>query len=213
MNKREKVAIIGYSGHSYVVIDTFESIGSEVYGYFDKNKKEYNPYSLEYLGDENDSSSFEILKSCNWFVAIGDNRIRHKIIITLLSKGLHNPLTILHKSSIISKSVTKGNGTILAARSLVNPLATIGNGVICNTGSIIEHECSIGDFCHIGPGAVLAGNVHVGEMTFVGANSVVKQGVIIGSNVTIGAGTVVISDIPDNVTVVGNPGRIMKKKN
>ena len=34
----------------------------------------------------------------------------------------------------------------------------------------------------------------------------------IGSNVTIGAGTVVISDIPDNAVVVGNPGRIIKMK-
>lgn len=207
---REKVAIIGYSGHSYVVIDIIESMGSEVAGYFDKNKKDYNPYSLEYLGDENNSNATSILKSCNWFVAIGDNQIRYKIITSFLSKGLHKPLSIFHKSSVVSKKASIGYGTMFAAGAKANPLAVIGNGVICNTGSIIEHECKIGDFSHIGPGAVLAGNVYVGEMTFVGANSVVKQGVKIGNNVTIGAGTVVINDIPDNVTIVGNPGRIIK---
>ncbi|MGE5355546.1 MAG: acetyltransferase [Deltaproteobacteria bacterium] len=207
---REKVAIIGYSGHSYVVIDIIESMGSEVAGYFDKNKKDYNPYSLEYLGDENEPPSLESLKSYNWFVAIGDNHIRHKIITSMLAKGLHDPLTIFHKNSVVSKTASVGYGTMFAAGSIVNPLARIGNGVICNTGSIIEHECKIGDFSHIGPGAVLAGNVHVGEMTFVGANSVIKQGVKIGNNVTIGAGTVVINDVPDNATIVGNPGRIIK---
>lgn len=205
----EKIAIIGYSGHSYVVIDIIESCGLKIFGYFDKNKKDYNPYSIEYLGDENDTSALEILKSRNWFVAIGDNRIRYNIITSLLSKGMHKPLTISHKNSTISKSARIGYGTMLAAGAIVNPLATLGNGIICNTGSIIEHECRIGDFSHIGPGAVLAGNVQVGEMTFIGANSVVKQGIIIGRNVTIGAGTVVINDIPDNVTVVGNPERII----
>ena len=44
----------------------------------------------------------------------------------------------------------------------------------------------------------------------IGANSVVKQGIKIGNNVTIGAGAVIINDVSDNLTIVGNPGRIIK---
>ena len=34
----------------------------------------------------------------------------------------------------------------------------------------------------------------------------------IGKNVMIGAGSVVVKDIPDDVTVVGNPARVLKMK-
>jgi len=33
--------------------------------------------------------------------------------------------------------------------------------------------------------------------------------VVVGKNVTIGAGSVILKDIPDNVTVIGNPARII----
>lgn len=35
----------------------------------------------------------------------------------------------------------------------------------------------------------------------------------IGDNVVVGAGSVVTKDVPDNVVVVGNPARILKKIN
>jgi len=35
-------------------------------------------------------------------------------------------------------------------------------------------------------------------------------GITIGENAVVGAGTVVTRDVPDNATVVGNPGRLMR---
>ena len=54
--------------------------------------------------------------------------------------------------------------------------------------------------------------VKIGKRSFIGANSVVKQGISIGKDVTIGAGSVIINNVPDNATVVGNPGKIIKIK-
>ena len=83
---------------------------------------------------------------------------------------------------------------------------------IINTKASIDHDCIIEDFVHISPGAILCGNVQVGELSWIGAGSVIIQGIKIGKNVIIGAGTVVIHDVPDNVTIVGNPGKIIKTK-
>jgi acetyltransferase-like isoleucine patch superfamily enzyme len=57
----------------------------------------------------------------------------------------------------------------------------------------------------------LLGRVKVGDYSFIGANSVVKEGISIGNNCIIGAGTVVLCDVPSGVTMVGNPGKIIKK--
>lgn len=203
----KNIALIGYSGHAYVVFETFFSQGQTVIAYADTAEKKENPYSLKYLGSESDPAVLaQLEQQYTYFVSIGDNALRRKVS-ELLIPVLGQPENALHKTAIISRSMHAGNGNLFAPRVVINPLVRIGNGVICNTGCILEHECVIGDYAHIAPGAILAGNVTVGEGSFIGAGAVVKQGVRIGKNVTVGAGTVVIKDIPDGITVVGNPAR------
>jgi UDP-2-acetamido-3-amino-2,3-dideoxy-glucuronate N-acetyltransferase len=45
----------------------------------------------------------------------------------------------------------------------------------------------------------------------IGSNATVMCGVTIGICSIVGAGSVVISDVPDNVIVAGNPARVIKK--
>mgnify|MGYP003379570671 CR=1 FL=1 len=61
------------------------------------------------------------------------------------------------------------------------------------------------------PSVNLSGNTITKKYTTIGTGTKVIQGITIGENVIIGAGTVVIRDIEDNVTVVGNPARIVKR--
>lgn len=42
----------------------------------------------------------------------------------------------------------------------------------------------------------------------IGSNVTILGGVTIGENALVGAGSVVTRDVPDNVTVIGNPARI-----
>jgi len=201
--------LVGYSGHAYVACDIFLSNGITPNGYFDNEKKVNDPYQIQYLGKENAARNIDLLRKADYFVAIGDNNIRSKIIKSLQKHISKMPVNAIHKNSFVSSTAILGKGIMVGVGAVINACSKIKDGVICNTQSVIEHECEIDKFSHIAPGAVLCGNVKVGKHTFVGARAVIKQGVTIGDNVIIGAGTVIINDIPNNSKVIGNPQKFI----
>ena len=206
----KKICLAGYSGHGFVVAEIINLLQHNLVAYIDIEEKKHDPFSLKYLGNENELD-LSFLKRENMYVALGagDNSIRKKIYNLLKEKDL--PVeTLLHPKAVVSSLSTLGEGTVVMSSAIINPFARIGKAVICNSGCIIEHECLIGDFAHIAPGAVLAGNVVIGHTSFVGANAFIKQGLTIGSNSIIGAGSVVLSNVPDNVVIYGNPAKIKK---
>lgn len=210
--KKSPVILVGYSGHSYVVIDILKQNNITIKGYLDLVKNNSDPYSLKYIGSDRDDDVMQAIKndSAPYFISIGDNMLRSKIDNWFKVWGLH-AINAIHPGAIISESTKIGSGNLFGALSVLSPCSEIGNGVILNTGSVVEHECMLGDYVHIGPGAILAGNVSVGACSFIGANACIKQNVKIGRNVTVGAGSTVLKDIPDNQTWVGSPAKILKK--
>ncbi|REC51456.1 N-acetylneuraminate synthase [Chryseobacterium piscium] len=208
MPSKNSIAIIGYSGHSFVVLDAAKQMNLDVKYYCERNQAAFNPFKINYLGDEG-SDSFDWNSIDQFILGIGDNKIRQKVANLILSKK-KILLNVIHPSSIISNYANFGMGNFIAANVTVNALAQVANNCILNTSCVVEHECIIESGVHIAPGTVLAGNVTVGENSFIGANSVVKQGVKIGSGVTVGAGSVVINDIPGNEIWVGNPAKKLK---
>jgi acetyltransferase EpsM len=203
-----KNVIIGYSGHAYVVAESFISKGNILSYYTDLKEASNNPFNLSYLGFESSANFKGWGMPLNYILGIGDNNMREKAANLILNKSfqLRN---VIDSNALISKSANIGLGVFASKGVLVNAFAKIGNFTILNTGCIIEHECEIGIAAHIAPGVVLAGNVKVGNRTFIGANSVIKQGIEIGDDVIIGAGSVIIEHVKSNTKLVGNPGRII----
>lgn len=197
-----EIVIVGYSGHSYVSIEIIQKMKHRVLSYFDKEPKHNNPYSLKYLGKDDEYNSDK-----DYFIAIGSNKTRHKVQHKLIQQLGRKAIKIIDPSAIISSTALIGDGSMIAPGVIINAQAHIGDSCIINSGSIVEHECQIGDFVHLAPRAILCGNVKVGSGSFIGAGAVIKQGVKIGSNVCVGAGSIVINDIGDNEKVVGNPAR------
>ncbi len=205
----KKSVIIGYSGHAYVVVDSYISKGNNIDYYTNLNKAISNPFNLKYLGCETDLNFEGWDMGLNFVLGIGDNNLRYKVAQLILSK-FQNIVNVIDSNALISKNSKFGVGIFASKGVLINAFTKIHDFAILNTGCIIEHECEIGTAAHIAPGAVLAGNVKIGKRTFVGANSVIKQGVEIGDDVIIGAGSVIIKNVSNNSKIVGNPGRIIK---
>ncbi len=208
----KEISIIGYSGHSYVVIEALKSLGYKIKGYLDKEKANKNPYELTYLGFEDADNLKSLIASSNFVLGIGDNMIRTRIAHEIVEMGgvFDN---VIHPASIVSPSSKVGKGTFISAGTIVNAQSVIDRFCILNTGSVVEHECTLGEGVHLAPGAVLLGNVEIGSRTLIGGGSVVKPGVKVGSDAIIGAGSVVVSDVDDGATFVGNPAKeVLSKK-
>jgi acetyltransferase-like isoleucine patch superfamily enzyme len=95
------------------------------------------------------------------------------------------------------------------ALAAVQAQASIGTGAILNTGCSVDHDAKLADGVHICPGATLAGAVNIGARSWIGIGASVIQQVCIGSDVTVGAGAAVVRDLPDGVTAVGVPARVL----
>jgi sugar O-acyltransferase (sialic acid O-acetyltransferase NeuD family) len=121
-------------------------------------------------------------------------------------------VTLRHPRAWVGDNVTIGLGSIVCAGALVTTDISVGKHVQLHVGCTIGHDTIIGDFVTVAPGANVSGRVVIGEGTFVGAGAVILPDVQIGCWTTIGAGAVVTKHVPDDVTIVGVPARVITQR-
>ena len=143
-------------------------------------------------------------------VAIGQSRPRLDWIEKLVHAGYALPV-LIHPTAWLSPSSQVGPASVVFAQAAVQAQASIGIGAILNTGCSVDHDVRLADGVHICPGSRLAGEVHVGTRSWLGIGSSVIQQVRIGADVTVGAGAAVVRDLPDGITAVGVPARVISK--
>lgn len=92
----------------------------------------------------------------------------------------------------------------------ISPDAEIGPGLVIHTPyGIIVGPNKIGSYCTLQNGVVIAaGTRGIGDNVYFGAGAKVMGGAKIGSNVVVAANSLVLTDVPDNMTVIGVPARI-----
>lgn len=105
----------------------------------------------------------------------------------------------------------------------IHPGATIGKGLFIDHGNgvVIGETAIIGDNVTLYQGVTLGGtgkekgkrHPTIGNNVMISAGAKVLGSFTIGENSKIGAGSVVLSEVPPNATVVGVPGRIVKRDN
>ncbi len=112
--------------------------------------------------------------------------------------------------SYLSPQAKVGQGVVMYPNSLAARGSVIEEHALVNVGAIVSHDTRVGRYATLNPGVNLAGNVTVGEGSYLGIGCSVIQGISIGDWTTVGAGAAVIRDLPDKVTAVGVPARIIK---
>jgi len=203
--------IVGAGGHGKVVADTaYESGRWENIAFLDDRSSELNSSLFWPVLGKIEQASLFSLDYSDLAVAIGNNLLRVELVHRFTKMGFFMP-TIVHPNAFVSRSVMIGAGSVVFAQVAVNAGTHIGIGSIVNTGATIDHDCLVGDGVHISPGAHLAGSVKVGNYSWLGIGSSVIQQISIGENVVVGAGAVITENVPNDVTVIGVPGKIIKR--
>jgi len=102
----------------------------------------------------------------------------------------------------------------------IHPGATIGRRCFIDHGMgiVIGETTEIGDDVLLYQGVTLGGtgkekgkrHPTIGNNVVIGTGAKILGNIIIGSHTKIGAGSVVVRSVPDNSTVVGVPGRVVR---
>jgi acetyltransferase EpsM len=205
-NQKTKIIMFGAGGHAKVLIDVIRQQGRyHIDVIVDPITKLTELYGIPIR------ESSALLSSTMYIVAIGDNLVRKRIFEEAQSHGW-SAITAIHPAAVVAPDVSIGAGTVIMAGAVINPAASVGKNCIINTGATIDHDCQISAHVHVAPGCNLAGNVALAEGAFLGIGARVIPNIQVGSWSKAGAGSVLIEDVPDNVTVVGSPARILRPR-
>lgn len=113
-------------------------------------------------------------------------------------------------------------GVMIGNHVFIGANTCICKGSIDNT--IIEDYAKIDNLCHIAHStkiqenaviiacSEISGSVHIGKNTWIAPGVTILNGLTIGNNVCIGIGSNIVKDVPDNVLIYGNPGKIKEVK-
>lgn len=209
-----KVIIFGVGGLAKVICEAIEMEGSyEVAGFLDDNKKgKFLGYPI--LGKcSGYAAIFKKMKIENAIIAFGYYFLKERLFYCkdIAKRKNLKFINAIHPDAVVSKSVKIGSGVYIGPRVVINPDTKIGDNSVIWSGSIIEHDNVIGKNVFITPGVITAGYVKIGDNSFLGMGSAIVKAVL-GEHVTIGAGSLVLTDVPSNKYLLGNPARIIKTK-
>jgi len=213
MKENLPVIVIGAGGHAKVLIDILLSLSIKVLGMTDPDpeKSPSSILNIPVIGNEDIISKYAT-NEIRLVIGFGSIRVtsaRERAYLFFKGKG-HTFANVIHPSSVIASEVHLGEGVQIMAGTVIQPGCNIGSNTIVNTCTSIDHDCKVGDHVHLAPGVTLSGNVIIGKRTHVGTGATVIQKIQIGRDSLIAAGSLIIRDIPNNVTAMGVPAKVVE---
>lgn len=145
-------------------------------------------------------------------LGLGNPVYRKKLYESFISLGGKVQSTISPFARIGHFDNHLAEGLNIMTGVVITNSVSIGKGTLINLNCTIGHDTVIEDFVEISPGSHISGNCYIGENAQLGTNCTILPKIKIGKNVRVGAGSVITKDVPDNVTIVGVPGKIVTSK-
>ncbi len=213
---KSKIVILGAGAQAKYVLETFSIVGTfavEAIIEVDEGRGRVGKriYDIPVQQWQDDLLASLLDKGVRGAIVVhGNNKRKEQVYMKAREMGL-SMVNAVHPASVIAKTASMGENIIVNAGAIIQPYARVGNGVMVHAGAIVEHDCVIEDFANLAPGVKLAGEVVVKKRAYIFTGASVIPQRVIGVDSVVGAGAVVINDVPDGVTVVGNPARVLEE--
>jgi sugar O-acyltransferase (sialic acid O-acetyltransferase NeuD family) len=180
-------------------------------GYLDGNAKAHGAdvHGLPVLGDLDWLVEHPAVHVA---VAVGNTPSRRRLVLRLESQGHSRFATLIHPLAWVGKWVKVGEGSTLYPGCMLTTDIQVGRFVLLNVGTKLGHDTVAEDFVTLAPAATVSGNVRIGTGCDLGTNCSVNQKLQLGQWSIVGAGAAVVRDVPENVTMVGVPARILRTR-
>jgi sugar O-acyltransferase (sialic acid O-acetyltransferase NeuD family) len=213
----KRVVVIGAGGHAREVADIFrhqaqQSNSVTLLGFVvdDPAGHEQTVNGLPVLGDWSwfeEADRDELAVIC----AVGLPHVRRQLVHRARLRELKFTSAI-SPLAYVSRDAKIGEGAMIFPLSFTSAGSLIADHAVINVGATVSHDSQVGRYATLSPGVHLAGNVSIGEGCHLGIGASAINGVSIGQWSAIGAGAAVIRNLPDNVTAVGLPAKVIKTK-
>lgn len=140
--------------------------------------------------------------------AIMDVDVKKKYVESILNRG-GKFINLIHHTVSIWGTPQIGVGCIICNNVQISCEVVLGDFVTIQSLSLLGHDVVIGDYCHLNAQTFYGGKVIVGEQATVNTGAIIHPGVKIGAHSVIGAGSVVLRNVKENVTMFGNPAKVL----
>ncbi|MFL6230936.1 MAG: acetyltransferase [Pyrinomonadaceae bacterium] len=211
----ERVIIIGAGGHAREVAEILRHQASGGAG----------PQAVGFVVDDPENHSREVaglpvLGEWSWFngegreglaviCAVGSPKLRRRMAERAASEGLKFASAV-SPLAYLSPEARLGAGVMIFPHCFVSAGSSVGEHAVVNVAASVSHDTRVGRYSTLGPGARLAGRVSVGEGAYIGVGASVIERVSVGAWTIVGGGAIVTKDLPEDVTAVGVPARVIK---
>ena len=215
--KLKNIVIIGAGGMAREVRWLIEDINREkkvfyFLGYIVSDLKKVGKLDSKdlILGDYSWFEKNELSK-INVAIGIGKPIFRLKVIkeLSQIKKNISYPNLIHPSVKFDYNSISLGKGVIICANTILTVNIKLNDFVLINLSCAIGHESEIGKGSVISMLTQVSGGVVIGKGVLIGSGATILQYLEIGDSSTVGAGAVLTKSIPENVTVVGIPAKII----
>ena len=142
-----------------------------------------------------------------FIISIGEPKFRLQAFEQMTRAGYEGGI-LIHPSAYISPDAEIGKGTAICHGVYIGSLSKIGSNCYLSRNASVGHDAVVGDHTRLGVNSFIGGHAVIGTNAFIGAGALLKDRIHVGNSSVVAMGAAVFEDVPDSVTVIGNPARI-----
>lgn len=145
-------------------------------------------------------------------IGVGDPDLRYRL--RLLVEELGFKLTgAVHPTAVIAPDVDIAENAIVLPGAILADNPVIGSNVFVGQGVVVGHGANVASDCLVGGRSAIGADVTIEERALIGWGAVIGPSCKVGKGAAVATGATVVSDVPENAVVVGNPAKVVKYRN